>query len=356
MSYFFANRVAEQPQHGAIILDIGNNITDISVIEGKNNELRYLGSVKYAKRHIFLDSLLAYPKYLKHLGIVQDKLVSVQRDQNISETPNWVYTQLDAKIKGMNDLMQGLSLITQDIQPIIHQMAVGIAGLLFYVGSIIQHLRANDTYTATDELPQIYIGGNGAKVFHWLNNGEYHKGCAYDGLFDAAFRHRPRTVLPAQPQLSLFPTPLSAELGLKPEVAYGLVMNRDHLTLADVSRGYWFAPVAGEAFTLTAPYADEYPAHALLSSEQIQYLKNDALQGQELTTFIDIVNSYASELDLPRIRATNIVHEIIGDLQQHMNEIQQKVSSDKNHIKTQHDEGALFIHEIKLLLNRLPMI
>jgi hypothetical protein len=66
---------------------------------------------------------------------------------------------------------------------LIRLMAIGTAGIYYYVGLILGTLTAEDKYTE-GKIPSVYIGGNGSRLLHWLTNeGVFTKNSGINDLF-----------------------------------------------------------------------------------------------------------------------------------------------------------------------------
>jgi len=50
-------------------------------------------------------------------------------------------------------------------------MSLGMAGLYYYVGILLSALHQEDKYRRNLITP-VYIGGNGSRLFHWLDDTE----------------------------------------------------------------------------------------------------------------------------------------------------------------------------------------
>lgn len=354
-TYFFASGKAgasPQFQRGVVILDIGGGTTDISIIEGRDNEFRYLGSVRYAGRDLFLNTLLRHQDSLGELGIKASDL-PVPRNGLGHGIQTWAYAQLEAQVKGREaQIMENLPGFFQNVQPLVNQMAIGVAGLFYYVGTLIQHLRAQNLYTA-EEMPRFYVGGNGAKVFHWFNFGHYKPGSPYDPLFEAAFKHQPlaRSAYAPEAELEIYPTP--PQLGSKPEVAHGLIMNTGTLNLR-IPNQLQSLTIPGEAYTLMGDVRPgDYSAWEALDRSEIEDLDTGRFDGAQLAEFLTIVNSCASSLGMDPLRIDKLRRDVVGDLQQEFNNLQSHISRNPKYRGTLRDEGALFIQELKFMLNYL---
>ena len=157
---------------GAVCIDIGGETSDISIWQ--NNTLCWQTSIRFAGRHIFLDLLKHKPEFLKSFD-VSDADIRILKDVSNSDK---FYSQADTWINAwINDSIDGLkekfAIYGGRIEgtPFIPLIALGISGLLYYVGLILNSLIEYNDFRPT--MPNVYIGGNGARVLHWLANGDF---------------------------------------------------------------------------------------------------------------------------------------------------------------------------------------
>jgi hypothetical protein len=67
-------------------------------------------------------------------------------------------------------------------------MAIGFGGLYHYIGLILKALAKEQRLRKQAAMP-VYIGGNGARFLHWLDeSGAFSKGCDGDLLFETLQR------------------------------------------------------------------------------------------------------------------------------------------------------------------------
>ena len=157
---------------GAVCIDIGGETSDISIWQG--NTLCWQTSIRFAGRHIFLDLLRHKPEFLKNFKVSDG---DIEMLQNVAKS-NEFYSQADTWINAwINNSKDGLKDILAifggkiDGTPFIPLIALGISGLLYYVGLILNYLIENKDFKPT--MPKVYIGGNGARILHWLANGDF---------------------------------------------------------------------------------------------------------------------------------------------------------------------------------------
>ena len=156
---------------GSVCIDIGGETSDISIWQG--NTLYWQTSIRFAGRHIFLDLLKHNPNFLADVGVADADIQSLSGSSDF-------YSQADTWIdKWINNSQQNLStkfgLYEGKIKatPFIPLIALGISGLFYYVGLLLRHLDLDKSTDFKPTMPNVYIGGNGSRILHWLANGEF---------------------------------------------------------------------------------------------------------------------------------------------------------------------------------------
>ena len=149
---------------GAVCIDIGGETSDISIWQ--DNTLCWQTSVRFAGRHIFLDLLKHKPSLLP--------------DFSADPGDTTFYSRADIWIdKSLNNSQQSLSLnfgiYEGEIRdtPFIPLIALGVSGLFYYVGLLLRYLGSDNSTDFEPTMPNVYIGGNGSRILHWLANGEF---------------------------------------------------------------------------------------------------------------------------------------------------------------------------------------
>lgn len=149
---------------GAICLDIGAGTTDISIISGQPGHIVYHTSILFAGRYLF--KYISQNPYYKEK--IQKKYGQDQRNAALSDT-----MMFDNDMRAnSNQYLVELANLTgkEDIKKMLEQTQFALAGILYYVGKILKYLSDNNIYTE-GHVPDIYIGGNGARVLYWITGG-----------------------------------------------------------------------------------------------------------------------------------------------------------------------------------------
>lgn len=149
---------------GAICLDIGAGTTDISIISGQPGHIVYHTSILFAGRYLF-KYILQNPYYKEK---IKKKYGQAERNAAISDT---MMFDNDMRVNSEQYLVE-LANITgkEDIKKMLEQSQFALAGILYYVGKILRYLSDNNIYVE-GHVPDIYIGGNGARILYWITGG-----------------------------------------------------------------------------------------------------------------------------------------------------------------------------------------
>ncbi len=224
---------------GAVCIDIGGETSDISIWQ--DNELYWQTSLRFAGRHIFLNLLRENPEFLKNFDVNSEDIKSLKKAYT-GENHNF-YAQADAlvQVKGQEWLSKLATIGSEPaIQPFVQLISLGVAGLLYYVGLLLNYLSENNA-DFKPEIPSIYIGGNGSNILHWMAEGRFN----HDTIASLCRDHLKHVIRQASGfdgdnnrgiEISRYP---------KEEAAYGLVAEGIDLELNATQ----FDVLAGEVFT-----------------------------------------------------------------------------------------------------------
>jgi hypothetical protein len=125
----------------------------------------------------------------------------------------------------------------KDFQGLIRLMAIGTAGIYYYVGLILATLAAEGKYTET-KTPSVYVGGSGSRLFHWLDNyGVFTRRSGINELFR-------RMVVNGSDLQEATSSDTQISQRPKDEVACGLVLDKSKLR--DLDRNAKDSLIAGE--------------------------------------------------------------------------------------------------------------
>ncbi|MGL4499893.1 MAG: hypothetical protein ACRCU2_12585, partial [Planktothrix sp.] len=154
-------------------IDMGGGTSDISI---------WLGRKLIHQCSVLLAGDLLFSQFIKQ----KPQFVQQQFDIDIATLAGGTkeeafYAKLNAVLsgKGQNWLENQRSFMDDDpdLQYILQRTAIGISGLYYYVGLILNSLEIKGTYNRQQNTP-VYIGGNASRIFNWL---------APSGMFDSQF-------------------------------------------------------------------------------------------------------------------------------------------------------------------------
>jgi hypothetical protein len=104
---------------------------------------------------------------------------------------------------------------TPQVKALGQHLALGVSGLFYYVGSLLQYLIQEGIYR--QEVPNVYLCGNGSRIFRWLDiDNEKSVNALYQAVFaqGAGWKDHP-------------PFQVIFSEDLKKEAAYGLAWDSD---------------------------------------------------------------------------------------------------------------------------------
>jgi len=199
-------------------IDMGGGTSDISIWLG--NRLIHQCSVLLAGKNLFSQFITQKTKFLKN----QFNLDIFNPGDELETVRSFVKVDAILRRDGKKWLREKRQLFDNDtdLQYIVQSSAIGIAGLYYYVGLILQALHLEEKYTR-DQITPVYIGGNGSQILNWLaTTGRFDSTCDAYQLFSrmlakgSGFQDtKEKTVLSSRP---------------KAEVACGLVSQGTKLT------------------------------------------------------------------------------------------------------------------------------
>ena len=149
--------------NGAICIDIGAGTTDISIISGQPGRIIYHTSVQYAGRYMFKP---IYDNYALFAG--DEKAESVKRN-DVEQRNALIDTDMR---RNSENYIKDLSFKTgqESIKDVLQGTQFATAGLFYYLGQILHILHETGHYEE-DNLPDVFVGGNGSRVFSWITGG-----------------------------------------------------------------------------------------------------------------------------------------------------------------------------------------
>lgn len=157
---------------GAVCLDIGAGTTDISIISGAPGKIIYHTSLQYAGRYFF-------KPIAAHMTLFgSDSDLEINSDSSNYARNNAVF---DARMRDSSrDFLRELkNLIGKpEVKAVLQQSQLAVSGLFYYLGELLATLKDKGIYQE-DRLPDIFIGGNGSRIFSWLTGGRFSEDNVY---------------------------------------------------------------------------------------------------------------------------------------------------------------------------------
>ncbi len=147
-----------------VCLDIGGATSDLSVWHDYN--LRWQSSIRFAGRDIMLNLFYANRALLAQF--VQDKGLSTNAPEED------YYTHLDVLLKEQGgEWLRHLhsSAAEPMIIGFLQLIALSLSGITFYMGQVLGALSRDKDISFPQVLPNVFVGGNGSRMFDWLAGG-----------------------------------------------------------------------------------------------------------------------------------------------------------------------------------------
>ena len=220
-AYYFSQLGGNKLAGGAICLDIGAGTTDISVISGQPARIVYHTSLQFAGRYLFRALYKHYDIFAKK-SIDFGSIEAEQRDALI-----------DADMReNSQDYLNNLRNMTgrDDVQNVLQIAQFAVAGIFYYLGGLIGLLHDAGIYNENN-VPEVYIGGNGSRIFSWICGNTFIDDNPYISVFKDMLVATSNLSLDYGFRLVLSDTP-------KVEVACGMVEDQppNHNTFFDAHK------------------------------------------------------------------------------------------------------------------------
>ena len=208
---------------GSACIDLGGGTSDISIWQ--SNQLIHQCSIQLAGRDLLSQFLEKRPNLICEWfgqdvagwnGLFDDKFKAKIDVLLRNQSESWLREHRHKILE--NDRER------DNFKGLLRLMTIGTAGIYYYIGSILHTLKEEEKYTRSG-IPNIYIGGNGSRLLHWMaTGGEFNQNSRkLNKLFNQMLARSSglENVYQAT-QLSKRP---------KDEVAYGLVADKDRTRL-----------------------------------------------------------------------------------------------------------------------------
>lgn len=277
-AYYF-NKVNNQDTNfsdGAICLDIGAGTTDISIISGQPGKIIYHTSIRFAGRYLFSP----INHYLKEE--MEINLCGTESDDEKQQAI------IDADLREHSEkYLQELKNETgkDSIRVVLQKAQLGVAGIFYYIGGILAELKKRGMYQEK-HLPDVYVGGNGSRIFNWLTGGVY--------LPDSSFLSVLKEAMEKNSNLKTKPN-FKIVLSQKPkiEVASGMIEVRPQNDAAFFDENEFYWQLFGEE-------QDDYQRESVYSGELFvlndrDKAKNTFLTAMDISDGVKIRNTFELE-------------------------------------------------------------
>ena len=291
--------------NGAVCIDIGGETSDISIWE--DNKLCWQTSIKFAGRAIFLDLLRHNPNFLEKFNVSDDVIPMLNSASKSGKFYSQADTWINEWINNSEDGLEGKFAVYggQIIDTLfIPFIALGISGLLYYVGLVLNYLGEYEDFEP--KMPNVYIGGNGSRILHWLDNGNFRQDSESN-------RHLKEIIIAATGfnqndsfTLRITPQP-------KHEAAAGLV---DNIAILE-STEKEFGILAGEDFVAAEGDSGEEDCDwkTILTAEEFGKHLKSGNKLPQIEKFIEVFNAgFGKSLGAPLNLDLELKKDITSDL------------------------------------------
>lgn len=332
--YFaFEEDIRATLMRGAVFIDIGGATSDISIWQGEKKML-FQTSLRFAGRDIFSYLLWKKPDFMNHFD-KEEKFASLNNEA-VKRNFLAFYAQADAIIskEGESFLKKLPELSVEDcVNEFVQLIALGISGIFYYIGMLLQYLKAAKVYNGL--IPNVYVGGNGSRLLHWLASGNFKKNSPINHLFKGILSKVSGLSNEQDFEINISPNP-------KSEVSCGLVTKDIFVDFNEDDIMEEF--LAGEAFIYPNQKKGEWSEP--LTTELIRGGLRTAAKLEQVEDFIKEFNAHSgksgiSPLEVDPILMGNIKDQVDDELAEF-----QRLEQNEIRIK------SIFIIALKKLLEK----
>lgn len=152
--------------NGAMCVDIGAGTTDITVISDQPGRIVYHTSIQFAGRYMFK------PIYDNYQLFVEEKTAEIISKISLENLEQRSAIMDAAMRENSENYIKNLGFKAEqeDVRAVLQGSQFAMAGLFWYLGKLLGRLHENNHYTENN-LPRIFVGGNGSRIFKWLTAG-----------------------------------------------------------------------------------------------------------------------------------------------------------------------------------------
>ncbi len=284
----FAQYFADEEKHNLVrstCINLEKETSNISIWQAQRDRFKLIHQcqLQLGRKHLFDQFLELNPNFLFQKFDVNPRELNGLKEGNFS-------AKLDIKLRYESDnWLQKRDFLAKDpeFQGLIRLMAIGTAGLYYYVGTILRVLYERGKYSKKEITP-IYVGEIGSKILNWLAiGGKFDRHCEVNKLFS-------RMLSKAS---GFEDTKEITRLSTRPqdEIACGLVLNATPLEDIDSKQSRLL--IAGEDCTINGQpisWKDDLDLEGNIQGFDISELI-------KVPNFLDEFNLAIKELDIDEL-------------------------------------------------------
>jgi len=223
-AYYFSERIIKKRTPTFICIDMGGGTSDISIWQ--DNTLVHQCSILLAGKDLFSNFLQQ-----KHRSDILKKFVGSDEFENL-RGENFK-AKFNAKLNAFliengSDWLKKrdeLDEAQSQEESLRLLMMIGVSGLYYYIGILLNVLLSENFRLNTGEIPPIYVGGNGSQIFKWLVfKGNFNSDERVNNLLSKMLQKGSGISYSQIQDTILSPKP-------KDEVACGLVLDKENIQL-----------------------------------------------------------------------------------------------------------------------------
>jgi uncharacterized protein (DUF2164 family) len=274
-------------------IDVGGGTSDISIWQ--KNALVHQCSVQLAGYHLITQFVNKKRQIIKNY-------FNADISENIGGAKFIIEFDLLLKRKSEDWLTKNREsdIEKPDMQQLINYLAFATGSLYYYTGIMLKTLKKENRYSQEDITP-IYLGGNGARFWHWLaESGKFDNNSLINQFFSAILI---KGTGDAFSNPSKVKTYLTKNNSLKDEVACGLVNQNTKLTGWTDEEIQEQPLIAGEYCkikdNLVAPH-ERFPIKGEITPNDLEIPEVNKLS--QLRNYLETFNESQKGLQIPYLK------------------------------------------------------
>jgi serine/threonine protein kinase len=263
-------------------INFGDDMSDISIWQ--NNTLIHQCSIQLAREHILVQPLEQCRDFVANwFKQPTEEWSDLEEDKFKAKIDSLLRHNSDEWLQNDRPQLEE----DQDFQGLIRLIAIGKAGIYYYIGLILNTLVAEKKYTEPN-IPSVYIGGRGSGLLHWLSpSGRFDHHTGITELFN-------RMMVDASGLNESGGSTTQLSKNPQDEVACGLVLDRTKLK--DMDSKIKDPPIAGENCRLNGQDI-AYNQRMFLEGEDIDEIEVSTSL-EQLNAFINSFNKGIKDLEI----------------------------------------------------------